>query len=128
MDGEGLVKEYIGGYDDWYQQALLKESTVDEKITQLLPKKMEKSTQINKKLNFIKRKQVEQELIEIPDKIDILEKEYQEIIQKMASSEFYNKQELEITSTVNRMKWLEEEIPKIYQRWQELEHLLSEKE
>jgi len=46
----------------------------------------------------------------------------------MASSEFYNQEEKSITETANRVKWLEDEIPKIYLRWQQLEHLLISEE
>lgn len=128
LEGEGIVKEFIGGYDDWYQQALLKEQVDPEKASQPAPKKTDTVNQTNKKLNSAKRKKIQQEMDEIPDKIDMLENEYQELIQKMASSEFYNRQEMEITATVYRMKWLEEEIPKIYLRWQELEHSLNAEE
>ena len=128
LEGEGIVKEFIGGYDDWYQQAQLKEQVDPEKASQPAPKKTDTVNQTNKKLNSAKRKKIQQEMDEIPDKIDMLENEYQELIQKMASSEFYNRHEMEITATVYRMKWLEEEIPKIYLRWQELEHSLNAEE
>jgi ATP-binding cassette subfamily F protein uup len=128
LEGEGIVKEYIGGYDDWYQQSLLKEQIDPEKVSQTTSKKPDSVNQFNKKLIATKRKKIQKELEEIPGKIESLEKEYQETIQKMASSEFYNQEEKSITESANRVKWLEDEIPKIYLRWQELEHLLGVEE
>ncbi len=128
LEGGGIVKEYIGGYDDWYQQSLLKEQVDLEKASQPATKKTDPVNQTNKKLYTTKRKKIQKELDEIPDIIESLEREYQETIQKMASSEFYNQEEKSITETANRVKWLEDEIPKIYLRWQQLEHLLISEE
>jgi ATP-binding cassette subfamily F protein uup len=128
LEGGGIVKEYIGGYDDWYQQSLLKEQVDLEKASQPAIKKTDPVNQTNKKLYTTKRKKIQKELDEIPDIIESLEREYQETIQKMASSEFYNQEEKSITETANRVKWLEDEIPKIYLRWQQLEHLLISEE
>jgi len=106
----------------------LKEQVDLEKASQPAIKKTDPVNQTNKKLYTTKRKKIQKELDEIPDIIESLEREYQETIQKMASSEFYNQEEKSITETANRVKWLEDEIPKIYLRWQQLEHLLISEE
>ncbi|MBE0688378.1 MAG: ATP-binding cassette domain-containing protein [Anaerolineaceae bacterium] len=129
LEGDGLVREYIGGYDDWSQLS-------QEKINNSIDNK-EKTNATNKnlvtvglstpkKLNFMQKKKMQEELDHLPGKIERLESEYQQTIQKMSSSKFYNQEEKTITETASRLKWLEDEIANTYQRWQEVEHLLEE--
>jgi ATP-binding cassette subfamily F protein uup len=67
-------------------------------------------------------------LEQLPGKIELLESEYQQTIQKMSSSEFYNQDEKAITETASRLKWIEDEIANTYQRWEDVEHLLADNE
>lgn len=131
LEGDGLVREYIGGYDDWYQfsQGKLNNAMIDKDKTNSTNKNL-KTSEINtpKKLNFIQKKKLQEELDQLPGKIESLESEYQQTIQKMSSSDFYNQEEKTITETASRLKWLEDEIALTYQRWQDIEHLLAENE
>lgn len=130
LNGNGEVKEFIGGFDDWrnYLQPNVHDelSPKQAKIDVAFKNRSEGQTQPRKKMNYLLKKNLTQELIELPQKIEQLEKEYQQIVQQMALSSFYNQDDQKITETVNQLKWLEEEIPKTYQRWQEVEHLLKE--
>jgi ATP-binding cassette subfamily F protein uup len=129
LEGDGLVHEYIGGYDDWYQLLQDKKNESDAEIGKATPssKQMPSVEQAApKKLNFMQKKNLQQELDTLPEKIELLESEYQQTIQKMSSSEFYNQAEELITETVERIKWLESEITNTYKRWQDVEHLLEE--
>lgn len=130
MMNDGAVKEFIGGYDDWYQ--LQQESERDQRDLEKQKNQFEKKT-INekklkpvKKLNFMQRKKLEEALQEIPNHLEKLETEYQDLVQKMATSEFYNQSEEELSKSANRLKWLESEISSTYQRWQEIEHQLED--
>lgn len=131
LEGDGLVREYIGGYDDWQQLYQGKINTaLNDKDKRNLPDKNTKNTDIGtpKKLNFMQKKKLQEELKELPEKIESLESEYQQTIQKMSSSDFYNQEEKILTETASRLKWLEDEIALTYQRWQDIEHLLEENE
>ncbi|PKO07095.1 MAG: ABC transporter ATP-binding protein [Chloroflexi bacterium HGW-Chloroflexi-3] len=131
LEGDGLVKEYIGGYDDWYQlsqEVMNKTNSETEKSNPTNKNLTTSEIGIPKKLNFMQKKKLQEELDHLPGKIELLESEYQQTIQKMSSSEFYNQEEKTITETANRLKWLESEIANTYQHWQNLEHLLSENE
>ncbi len=130
LNGNGEVKEFIGGFDDWrdYLQPNVRDesSPKQAKIDVAFTNRSEGQTQPRKKMNYLLKKNLTQELTELPQKIEQLEKEYQQIVQQMALSSFYNQDDQVIIETVNQLKWLEEEIPKTYQRWQEVEHLLEE--
>jgi len=129
LEGDGLVREYIGGYDDWSQLSQEKiNNSIDnkEKTNATIKNLVTVGISTPKKLNFMQKKKMQEELDHLPGKIERLESEYQQTIQKMSSSEFYNQEEKTITETASRLKWLEDEIANTYQRWQEVEHLLEE--
>jgi ATP-binding cassette subfamily F protein uup len=131
LEGDGLVREYIGGYDDWYQrsQEIMNKTNLDSETSNLSNKNLTTSEiGIPKKLNFMQKKKLQEELEQLPGKIELLESEYQQTIQKMSSSEFYNQDEKAITETASRLKWIEDEIANTYQRWQDVEHLLADNE
>jgi ATP-binding cassette subfamily F protein uup len=131
LEGDGLVREYIGGYDDWYQrsQEIMNKTNLDSETSNLSNKNLTTSEiGIPKKLNFMQKKKLQEELEQLPGKIELLESEYQQTIQKMSSSEFYNQEEKAITETASRLKSLEDEIAHTYQRWQDVEHLLADNE
>ena len=131
LEGDGLVREYIGGYDDWYQrsQEIMNKTNLDSETSNLSNKNLTTSEiGIPKKLNFMQKKKLQEELEQLPGKIELLEFEYQNTIQKMSSSEFYNQEEKAITETASRLKSLEDEIAHTYQRWQDVEHLLADNE
>ena len=131
LEGDGLVREYIGGYDDWYQLSQEKINNANhenDKSNQTVKNLTTSKIGVPNKLNFIQKKKLQEELDQLPVKIELLESEYQQTIQKMSSSEFYNQDEKTITGTASRLKWLEDEIANTYQHWQNVEHLLEEKE
>jgi ATP-binding cassette subfamily F protein uup len=131
LEGDGLVREYIGGYDDWHQlsQEKMNNTIIDKDKTNSTNKNL-KTSEIGtpKKLNFMQKKKLQEELDQLPGKIELLESEYQNTIKKMSSSEFYNQEEKAFTETASRLKWLADEIAHTYQRWQDVEHLLTDNE
>jgi ATP-binding cassette subfamily F protein uup len=131
LQGDGLVREYIGGYDDWYQLSQEKFHNANSENDKKNPGNktpIPSGISTSKKLNFMQKKKLQEELDHLPEKIESLETEYQQTIQKMSSSEFYNQEEKLLTETASRLKWLEDEIAHTYQRWQDVEHLLVENE
>jgi ATP-binding cassette subfamily F protein uup len=131
LQGDGLVREYIGGYDDWYQlsqEKLHNANSENDKKNPGNKTQIPSGISTTKKLNFMQKKKLLEELDHLPEKIESLETEYHQTIQKMSSSEFYNQEEKLLTETASRLKWLEDEIAHTYQRWQDVEHLLAENE
>lgn len=123
--GDGMVKEFIGGYDDWYQlQQKSEPISADGYKAKTNPVSSTKIVS-SLKLNDYKRRKLEEELELLPEKIESLETDYQRLVEKMSSSEFYNQPEELLTQSANRLKYLEAEITKTYQYWQDIEQQLS---
>jgi ATP-binding cassette subfamily F protein uup len=131
MEGDGKVGEYVGGYDDWKQQATAAE-TVQKRGGSLstagLPKnKLPAAAQQEKRNQPTYKERKEQaarvsELAELPMKIEALENEQNELSKKMAESSFYQQSIESITAVTARLKELQAELEAAFQRWEELEN------
>jgi ATP-binding cassette subfamily F protein uup len=115
FEGEGVISEYVGGYQDWLRQR-------PAPLAQKMIVKAEQKTAAaeNKKpakLSFKEQK----ELDELPAVIERLEHEQAELQSLIASAEFYKQDPAAITKTMERLKGLEMDLRKLYQRWEELE-------
>ncbi|MDH3348236.1 MAG: ATP-binding cassette domain-containing protein, partial [Desulfobulbaceae bacterium] len=116
FEGNGLIGEYAGGYDDWLVQrkipeAELKESKCKKKETQRVKKEKVR------KLTFKEKKELE----ELPKKIEILEEEQQRLYGTLADPTFYQESGREAAEMTQRLEVLERELETAYQRWEELE-------
>lgn len=120
LEGEGRVKEYAGGYDDWLRQRqpemppASEATAVKVKPAQLLkdqPRRLTYKEQI--------------ELKALPERIAALETDLNELHRVMADPAFYRQEPAEIVKAKNNLQSLEEEITLAYQRWDELEKLTS---
>ncbi len=110
FEGNGVIQEYVGGYEDWLRQ---KPSS-----TPLVPKTSSTPVKIEKaKLSSAER----EELKRIPKKIEKLETEIVQLQEKMADPDFYGQDQEEITKILNKFKRLNEELETTYQRWEALE-------
>jgi ATP-binding cassette subfamily F protein uup len=114
FEGDGVVNEYIGGYQDWLRQRGTSEvATVPNK------KKMKKETKSapEKKLSF----KLQHELDELPGKIETLEKQQSDLHAKMADPEFYQGPTDKVASAKSKLERVETELENVYRRWEELE-------
>ncbi len=118
LEGEGLVNEYPGGYDDWLSQR--KPIAAVPKIKENI--KIEKSTEAAPKDNFRKLSHKEElELAALPAKIQKLETRQDELYELMLEPAFFKKDAFEIAQTKTRLEVVEEDLLKLYQRWEFLE-------
>ncbi|MCD4672453.1 MAG: ATP-binding cassette domain-containing protein [Anaerolineaceae bacterium] len=129
LDGSGKVEEFAGNYDDW----LRLQQAEDTKLPAPKPRKPaaprnEKpaADRTARKLSYNEKRALaaqKRELAALPEHIEILENEQQQLVAAMATPGFYQRPEAEITQDANRLKQLEEELAEAYQRWEELENL-----
>lgn len=119
FEGQGKVNEYVGGYDDWLRQ---RPTPVEEVVKPAAEKvKTQNSTQANlPKLSFKEKKELE----ELPQKLEKLEAEQQQLEQAISAPEFYKQDANEIIKANTKLAKLAQAIETLYQRWQELESLL----
>jgi len=114
----GLVKEYLGGYDDWLRQS--QAGDITKKTSPKLSKKEayqeEKKAKRKIKLSFNDAR----ELNALPAKIEKLETKIAALQAKMSESDFYKNPE-EVKKSNAELKEVEFELAQAYTRWEELE-------
>ncbi|MBL8029233.1 MAG: ATP-binding cassette domain-containing protein, partial [Fibrobacteres bacterium] len=116
FEGNGVINEYVGGYDDWERQ-LKQKKAVTEKTAALEKKstsQIEKPTQT--KLSYKDRL----ELDKLPATIEKLERELETSINASADPENYKKDGFAAENGIRIME-LEKEIAQKYALWEELE-------
>ncbi len=127
LDGAGNVVEFVGGYDDWQRQSQLgnmdKPEEKPRKLTDT-PATVEAARKPGYKEQRAREAQ-KRELAELPQRIEALECEQHQLSGAMADPAFYQRDSAEIARDANRHKELEDELARAYQRWEELEQILS---
>ena len=117
VSGNGEVREYVGGYDDWLRQVTA-ESPVSPPLTvQPQQARLKPQAVRPRKLSF----KEERELEVLPERITALEEEQVRLHDTLADPEFYRSAGAEVTKLAARLEELERELAGIYQRWEELE-------
>jgi len=121
MEGEGQVNEYVGGYNDYLRQRPdLNKSNTDKKSVTSKPTLKDNQVDkkpVTKKLNYNDQRELEL----LPEKIEKLETEQEELVALTSESNFYQKEKHIVNQTMNRLADIEKELAKAYQRWEELE-------
>tara|TARA_B110000503_G_scaffold41560_1_gene68339 strand:+ start:2103 stop:3974 length:1872 start_codon:yes stop_codon:yes gene_type:complete len=113
FEGDGIINQYVGGYDDWLRQRKTIEPPKSSAGVKIKPK----PSQVVKKLSY----QDQRELDELPKKIELLETQIQSISTKMSESEFYRSTKVEIQKTETQLADWQSQLGKCYKRWEQLE-------
>ncbi|MCA9111598.1 MAG: ATP-binding cassette domain-containing protein, partial [Planctomycetaceae bacterium] len=119
FEGDGVVKEYDGGYDDYVRQR--GEQTAVRSEPDPPTAKVERTTaspdRKPAKLSFKEQKELEA----LPEQIHELEQEVAELHEQMASPTFF-KQEGSVIADVNaRLQELSSQLETLFARWEALE-------
>ena len=120
-EDQGL-KEYVGGYSDWQKQLLKEVKGKSELVNNASQKKSLQKTQSKKnpnRLGFNERRELE----EMPERIEALESELQELTSRMGSADFYSQEGEAIKLANQRLAELNEELEAAYLRWETLSRL-----
>ena len=116
FEGESVVKEYVGGYDDW-----LRQRPQDAKPRKASFRKQDAllaQTPIARlKLGFKQQK----ELDALPDTIEQLEREQHDVFQGMGDPGFYKKDRADIVAANDRLEAVKKLLEDAYARWEKLE-------
>ena len=116
------VHEYVGGYDDWQRQkeiATEKQKKSQPAKEKKKPKASAESAPSKRRLSFKEKKELEQ----LPQRIEKLESEQQQLHEEMASETFYKQSGDVIAKAQERLSNIEAELTDCYARWEELESL-----
>jgi ATP-binding cassette subfamily F protein uup len=118
FEGNGKVREVVGGYDDWLN---LKQALSPKSKEKGIDKKDKKNKSASpRKLNHKERKELET----IPGRIEMLEEEKAGLYKKMGDATFYKSGGAPVAQAQERLESLDRELPKLFKRWEELEALV----
>jgi ABC transport system ATP-binding/permease protein len=120
LEGNGLVREYVGGYDDWLRQSRKIQDT--QKPEKVSAKKAELKQLANKPQKLSAKEK--RELKDLPKLIETLEAEQKQLHNAMMNPEFYKKG-TEIAAVTARLNELSRQLENAYARWQILEDYQS---
>lgn len=137
----GVVREYVGGYQDWLDQggkmlsfedesalarvasatektaqkaALVDATTADQKATQA---KAVSTTQNKPKLSY----KLERELEQLTEKIEKMDSEIAQLELRIAEPGFYDLPQNDIQSVLQKLTTLQQTLDNFYTRWDEIE-------
>jgi len=115
FEGDSVVKEYVGGYDDWLRQRLVEAKPINASKD----KPPIKTIRLKAKFGFRQRK----ELASLPLTIQALETEQEELYQAMGDPDLYKKDKSKISRKKERLEVVKRLLAESYTRWEELEQL-----
>ncbi|MDB3893364.1 ATP-binding cassette domain-containing protein [Candidatus Thioglobus sp.] len=116
LDGDGVINQYAGGYDDYLSQ---KQDKVEAQKTKPSSKPKPTSEKVagtnNKKLTY----KQQQALKKLPGKIEKAEIEIGEIQMQLLDPEFFQTDESQ--DALIRLARLESDLSRYFEKWEELE-------
>jgi ATP-binding cassette subfamily F protein uup len=125
LEGEGRVRDYVGGYSDWLRQrdaaAALSPARGPAQTQAPQPAQVQAKPQVRKatpaKLSF----KEERELAALPGRIESLEAEQGQLQTRLADPGLYQQGGDAVTATQARLAQVEAELAAVYDRWEALE-------
>jgi ATP-binding cassette subfamily F protein uup len=116
--GDGSVREYVGGYEDWIRQG---GKWLESLVT---PPKEEKPSEIKieeskttKKLSY----KLQLELSELPAKIESLDKKIAQLQDLISSPDFYQQDQPKVNEKLQALLDAQKALEHAYERWAELD-------
>jgi ATP-binding cassette subfamily F protein uup len=122
LSGDGRVREYVGGYDDWLRQSAAETADAKPQPAKASADTSAKTRDRGEKPRKLSFKE-ERELEALPERIHQLEEEQERLHATLADPEFYRGAGAEVAAFNSRLEELEGELETAYARWEELEGL-----
>jgi ABC transport system ATP-binding/permease protein len=123
FEGDGRVREYVGGYEDWVRQRLAEKNAASGGSRKTRPApdadkpQPKKVAARPKKLSFKEQR----ELDDLPAVIDALESEQRALAARVAGADFYKEGAETIKQSLARGDQLQRELAAAYARWADLD-------
>ncbi len=115
FEGDGLVREYIGGYDDWLRQR--KPLEIKKKQPERPKEKSKPIPAAGGKMGYMEKR----ELAALPQQIEAMEKELAGLFEQMSAPDFYKTDAQTVSRMSARQQELESSLEIAYARWEDLE-------
>ena len=115
MNGNGVINQYAGGYDDYFLQKQEQQKTTKKEKNKAKQAQQTTNPAAKKKLTY----KEQQALKALPDKIEKTEIEIGEIQLRLADPEFFQQEKSQ--DALIRLARLEADLERYYEQWSELE-------
>jgi len=121
FEGDGLVQEYLGGYEDWRRQrdAAAAAAPVAAAISTPPPTDTRPSAvaSATKRLSYLEQREFDA----LPARIEALEAEQRALGEAIADPAFYKESAASIAAALDRAQQIESELAALYRRWDALD-------
>jgi len=114
FEGDGVINEYVGGYEDWLRQSKTRNTKAEKKTA--VKKETVKTEKKKTKLSY----KDQYELDTLPQKIETLESEQEDIQKQVSEPDFYQQEKNVVDKVLTRISEIEKELESTYERWEEL--------
>jgi ATP-binding cassette subfamily F protein uup len=116
FEGEGVVREYVGGYADWLRQR--PQPVAPAKVEKPRPATVAKKPAAKKLSHKLQR-----ELDRLPQQLEAAEAELGRLQAIISAPGFYAGDQTEVTTMLERLQQQEQQLEALMERWVELEAL-----
>ncbi|WP_027859131.1 ATP-binding cassette domain-containing protein [Marinobacterium jannaschii] len=118
FEGNGQVRDYVGGYNDWLRQRPGKDvSKAANKPVESREKPAQPAAPKPKKLSY----KLQRELDELPGKLEAAEAALEQLQQETAAADFYQQDHALVTERLSALQDQEAVVEALMDRWVELE-------
>ncbi len=121
FEGDGMLKEYAGGYEDWVRAKGESSRRPAERQRDGRPAPAVPLGGMHEPASARLGYKETRELQELPAKIELLEREQADITRRLSSSDIYRDNPANARTLHERFAVLEEELMSYLSRWEELE-------
>lgn len=123
FEGQGRVREYVGGYQDWLRQRPLTSETVQSPKgdAEVIPFKEAASVQPTPKKSVKLSYKLQRELDLLPEQVENAEAAVERQQMCCAAPDFYQRHHDEVTAELEKLQQLESDLEGLMERWLELE-------
>jgi len=118
FEGDGVVEEYIGGYEDWLRQR--DADAAAPPVAREMAPRAAGSPAVStapKRLSYLERREFD----ELPARIEALETEQRALGDAIADPAFYKEPAAAIDAALERAQRIESELAALYERWDALD-------
>ncbi|MCW8194088.1 ATP-binding cassette domain-containing protein [Proteobacteria bacterium 005FR1] len=122
FEGDGVVHEYVGGYEDWLRQrpstgSGVKKADAGKKESAKATESKEPAKAATKKLSY----KLQRELEQLPGEIERTENAVAALEAKISDPGFYEQDQAQMDAAFKELAQLQSELETLYERWSELE-------
>ncbi|MEJ2158206.1 MAG: ATP-binding cassette domain-containing protein [Desulfobacteraceae bacterium] len=121
FEGDGVIRAYPGGYDDWLDQRPQPEPPADRACADNKSATAKRKPKRPRKLSYNEQRELEA----LPQQIEALEREQQELFSAASDPEFYKREKADMAAVKNRLSLVADEIAEAYERWEMLEKIVG---